>query len=312
MVEFVSPPEFNALSKSANFQEHDYLRYVPFNPDFDPYALDPFQAVKAKLFDAGFAPTNESTSRTEQTEADVLVLKDFSEDEASKALQKFDPKHLLLIGGRIAELSFLKLTTQLTTLVLMDLPKIGSLAPLAKIDTLKELVIEDCSRLTDLCGLERLSRLELFRLSGNAFGGGRKTCDLSPLRKLQNLRHLSLTGLRTPDESLVLFHDLPPLETLHLDGKWPARELARVAALQPHLVQKTTFLKPLVASAIGRDMSYFDVNPDAYPQDCLSFMATGKRKPFDLRHGRDEKKINKIVNEWNDWVAQFSPSGDQS
>lgn len=284
------------------------MKFVPFNPDFDPKELSPFEALKATISDTGARHDGELASTGALAgcaRTGHLVLINCNKQEARHALEALKPRHLVVSCPAIETLDFLEFVDDLRSLVLQDMPKITSLAPLSRHTELTSLLVEDCSRCTEIKALADLKNLSMVRLSGADLGGGWKRIDLSPIAGLAKLRHLSLAGLRTPDESLECLARLPKLDDLEIDGGWPARELARMAALQPHLTSRSTFLKPLVASAETRTSGFHDVDPQAYPADCIRYMVSGKRGAYGLRPGDDDRKIARAKARWNAWIIEF-------
>jgi Leucine-rich repeat (LRR) protein len=101
---------------------------------------------------------------------------------------------LELIGGNMADLSWLEALPKLETLVLSTSSRTESLRPLTKLRSLRKLYLggfPKVSALPDLSGLTKLESVSLGRLS--ALNG------LAPLRKVKTLRKLAVSGMKQLD-----------------------------------------------------------------------------------------------------------------
>ncbi|MFW7380800.1 MAG: leucine-rich repeat domain-containing protein [Oligoflexus sp.] len=87
--------------------------------------------------------------------------------------------------------------------------RIGSLAPLAYLDFLEELSLEN-QVLSDVEVLSRLTKLKRLSLANNAIS------DLTPLRDLENLQYLDISANPVVDFSIL--SELPKLKTIVIDA----------------------------------------------------------------------------------------------
>jgi Leucine-rich repeat (LRR) protein len=144
---------------------------------------------------------------------------------------------------RVEDLSSLELLSNTERIYLCWNTKASKLWDLSKNANLKSLSIEDFKRLNDLEPLQYCRTLEELRLSGGIWNT-LKLDTLEPLKKLTNLRYLSLTNIRVKDESLEPLTHLSKLEELIISNQFPAEEYARLSVALPHT--KCDYFRPYV------------------------------------------------------------------
>mgnify|MGYP001770233273 CR=1 FL=1 len=209
-----------------------------------------------------------------QTEFDIIV-------------QYVKPKIFYVYEMRVEDLSSLELLSNTERIYLCWNTKASKLWDLSKNANLKSLSIEDFKRLNDLEPLQYCRTLEELRLSGGIWNT-LKIDTLEPLKKLTNLRYLSLTNIRVKDESLEPLTHLSKLEELIISNQFPTEEYARLSVALPHT--KCDYFQPYVKlndSIDGKDI-----------------MVIGKRKPF-LNSLTDVNKLQKYEEQFRSFQEKY-------
>ncbi|MEH7612957.1 hypothetical protein [Gottfriedia acidiceleris] len=115
-----------------------------------------------------------------------------------------------------------------------------------------------------------------------------KLDNLNDLSKLNNLKYLGLSNIKTNDESLEPVAFLKNLQILEISNQFPMEEYARLSVLLPNT--KCDYFKPYI------------VLED--PIDDKDIMVIGKRKPF-LNSKNDAKRIQKYKDQFEDSQIKY-------
>jgi hypothetical protein len=109
-----------------------------------------------------------------------------------------------------------------------------SIHPLTKMSELKWLGLENLKRIDNIEPVGSLTELEGLTLEGGMWTTW-KVRSLMPLSSLENLRYLSLAGLRSDDRTLAPLFSLRRLETFIAPGWWDDEEVQEIRRRNPGL-----------------------------------------------------------------------------
>lgn len=199
------------------------------------------------------------------------------------------PKYLLIYEMRVSDLSPLESLNNLEVVSLQWNTKATSLWDLGKNSNLYSLSIMDFPKLESLDSLETKPDICVLELEGGIWNA-LTVPTLDPLRKLVNLRHLTLMNIRVKDESLEPISELRQLEELSISNQFPTQEYARLSVRLPktkcELFQPTILLES--------------------PIEDKDIMVVGKRKPF-LNSKVDRIRIRKYEDQFREFQERFRP-----
>lgn len=191
---------------------------------------------------------------------------------------------------RISEIS-LSGAEKLEHLMLRWAPNLVDLDFLRELPNLRTVYLEDMKRI-DLSTLPELPRVTGFHLGGGMWAP-MKVDSLEPLLRMPNLRHLTLSNVRTLDGKLEAVSKLKKLKELNLPNFFELEEVARLAGALPGIVSNT--LTPVYGLA---DRKY-PASPPYLCEECggTRRMMTGKPASY-MCPECDRVKYKKRVARW--------------
>lgn len=169
-----------------------------------------------------------------------------------RALEALKPndhlKELLIKSNRSPSLDFIARHTALEALTLMYCSKLSDLAPLAALQRLKTLCLHDLKGVRSLADLANLDSIEELLIWGSVSGAihgksGWLLESLQPLTKLQKLRVVSIGAVRLEKDDFDSLAQIASLEKIQTGPKnFSFDSMARLKALRPDI--KCSSLRP--------------------------------------------------------------------
>ncbi|MDM5335106.1 leucine-rich repeat domain-containing protein [Ureibacillus composti] len=218
---------------------------------------------------------------------DKLWVYTVSQKELDTILSLINPKMLYIYEMKVENLSAIESLTDVEVLALIWNTKATSLWDLSNNSSLKSLLINDFSKLSNISPLQKNTGLELLELSGGMWKS-LKLDSLQPLRYLNHLKYLGLSNIRVQDDSLEPISELIGLQELSISNQFPTEEYAMLSVNLPHT--KCDYFKP-----------YIYLNS---PIDEKDVMVIGKRKPF-LNSKVDVKRLRKYEEQFEAFQRKY-------
>ncbi|MFC4354233.1 leucine-rich repeat domain-containing protein [Chryseomicrobium palamuruense] len=151
-----------------------------------------------------------------------------NQQQFENIISLIQPKQLHIYEMRVSDLSPLESLHNLEVVSLQWNTKATSLWDLGQNPKLYSLAIMDFPKLQSLDALQTQPDIHVLELHGGIWNS-LTIPTLEPLRKLVNLRHLTLMNIRVKDESLEPIADLHQLEELSISNQFPTQEYARLS-----------------------------------------------------------------------------------
>lgn len=221
---------------------------------------------------------------------DRLYVCTLNQEQFDLILSLVDPPELKMYELRASDLSALSLLTNVRKLELDWNTKATTLWEMEKNLNLRELSINDFSRLHDVSSLKDARTLESLHLSGGMWN--RLNLDtLEPLAYLSTLRELGLGNLTVKDHTqLQPIGNLKDLQMLDISNQFETEEYARLSVMLPDT--KCESFRPYRPSSALINVSDLNV------------MVVGKRKPF-LNTKRDAARLQKYSDRFAELQEKF-------
>ncbi|WP_308160472.1 leucine-rich repeat domain-containing protein [Bacillus sp. ISL-77] len=197
------------------------------------------------------------------------------------------PKIIYIYEIKVEDLSSLELLSDIVEIHLCWNTKATKLWDLNKNNQLKYLSIEDFKKLNDFYPMQNCQSLEKLELSGGIWNT-LNIDTLEPLKKLTNLKYLTLYNIRIKNESLVPLTSLSNLLELKISNQLPTEEYARLSVALPDT--KCDLFEP-----------YVKVDN---PIEGKDIMVIGKRKPF-LNSTTDSTKLRKYEEQFREFQDKY-------
>lgn len=210
-----------------------------------------------------------------------------NQQQFEQIISLVQPKQLHVYEMRVSDLSPLESLQNLEVVSVQWNTKATSLWDLGQNSNLHSLAIKDFPKLQSLDALHTKPYLQVLELEGGIWNS-LNVPTLEPLRKLVNLRHLTLMNIKVKDESLEPIAELHQLEELSISNQFPTKEYARLSVKLAHtnceLFRPTIFLES--------------------PIEDKDIMVVGKRKPF-LNSKVDSARIQKYKKQFVKFQESF-------
>lgn len=199
-------------------------------------------------------------------------------DKLEHVLENMQPKFLHIYGCQVDNLSILSRLAKLETCIIIWNSKLTHLWEVGRNTMLRNLHIEDVSKLSDLKELATGTQLKYLGLEGGLHKPLRLQ-SLSPIGSLFSLEYLNLMNFRVQNDSIKPIARLLNLKELRISNQFKTEEFAWLS----------TKLLDTKCSCFKAYTRFKGRNKEGSPDT----MITGSRKPF-LNSDIDKDKIEEF------------------